>query len=246
MAAPKETVSTSALREIPDLGMFMQRIGPLHPEQLASLAQRTRRSFNLIYVFEPGTAHANINKVLDRVRSRYVVIMDDDLVFLTDGWLQKMLDVMQEHEDIGMLVPFEVKDEKDKDAYLADPSTNPNCAAHLERISMRPWCPGYVMMFDLDRLDDLRADESIPGPSGMSDLDLSLQVRSQGFKCACLHDVLVYHPWKPLDRAWRRRWAIVQEEDLNELHQAQCRYMHKKWGSFFLQNRNLQIMEVRA
>jgi glycosyltransferase involved in cell wall biosynthesis len=230
-------------KNIPDIGVFMQRVGPMHAQQLASLAERTKHSFNLIYVYAPGTAHENINKVLDRVTSRYVIIMDDDLTFLTDNWLEKMLAVMQEHDDIGMLIPHEVKDEDHRGKVLEGHLDRSPHTDH--RITLHSWNPGYVMLFDMERLDGLRADEEIPGPSGMSDLDLSLQVRSQGFHCARFWDVVVYHPWKPMDREWRDRWDIVQEENLHALSQEQCQYMERKWGDFFTSNKSLGILGSR-
>lgn len=213
------------------LGIFMQRIGPEHPAQLASL-EKTRRSFRLEYIFEPGTAHANINKVLDRCTTRYVAICDDDVTWLDEYWLDTLLDVLKEHDQVAMVVPTEIKYEDQKDSYLKN-GWNPDCAQPDYDLLECSWLPGYVMLFDRDRVPELRADEQIPGPSGMSDLDLSLQVRGNGFKCILTSRTVVYHPTKPLDHDWRQRWDIVQEEDLPALHHQQVTYMRKKWGSFF-------------
>jgi hypothetical protein len=197
----------------------------------------------LIYVFEEGTAHANINKVLDRrnPEHRWLVIADDDVEFLTDRWLDKMIEVMERHKDVGMLVPGEVKSEEDRDKYLETLDRRTDQGT----LKITSWNAGYVMLFDMDRLDPIRADEDIPGPSGMSDVDLSFQVRSQGYKCALTVDVGVYHPWKPTDIEWRKKWDIVLEHELPELSDEQGRYMRQKWGDFLGVNGNHRVLETR-
>lgn len=217
--------------EIPDVCIFQQRIGPVHPQQLASLA-KTKCDFNLIYRYGPGTAHQNINKVLDRCTSRYVAICDDDVEWLDEGWLTTLLDVLKSKDNIGMVVPVEIKHQNQRDSYIENGWCEevPKPGYDIQEL---PWLPGYVMLFDRERVPDIRADENIPGPSGMSDLDLSLQVRSAGFKCALTTRTVMFHGLKPLDVDWRTKWEIVQEHDLSALHREQMIYMTGKWGSFF-------------
>lgn len=224
-----------------DIGVFMRRVGPVHAKQMASLAEMTQRSFNLIYVFEEGTAHENINKVLDRrTGCRWLVIMDDDVEFLTERWLDRMIQVMERHSDVGMLVPVEVKRDQEREKFLEE------IRGHEETgLTVMSWNAGYVMLFDMDRLDGIRADEGIPGPSGMSDVDLSLQVRSQGYKCAVTPEVTVYHPFKPVNPSWRKRWDVVQEHELLRLSREQIAYMTEKWGPFFVSNRQYRPLGTR-
>lgn len=214
------------------VGIFQARIGPEHPDQMASLGLRTRRSFRLEYIYEKGTAHANINKVLDRCQTRYCVICDDDVIFLDDNWLSTLLKTIEANEQIGMLVPVEIKTPELRDDYLKNGWGGQVVKPDFDMYQMS-WLPGYVMVFDLERVPELRADENIPGPSGMSDLDLSLQVRSAGYKCIWTTRTVVYHPIKPLDVDWRQKWDIVQEHELPALHQQQVAYMRTKWGPFY-------------
>src|SRR4051812_18535128 len=105
------------MNSVPDVGIFQMRVGPMHRQQLASLAN-TRCSFNLLYVFEKGTAHQNINRVLDRSTSRYLAICDDDVEFLDEFWLYKLMHILQDHESVGMVVPVEIKSEDQRDDYV--------------------------------------------------------------------------------------------------------------------------------
>lgn len=219
------------LGEIPDVCIFQARIGPMHPQQLSSLA-KTKCDFNLIYRYGPGTAHENINHCLDRCTSRYVAICDDDVEFLDEGWLTTLLQVIQSKDNIGMVVPIEIKNEVQRNSYLEQGWNEVVPKPGYDTLELS-WLPGFVMLFDLERVPEIRADEKIPGPSGMSDLDLSLQVRSAGFKCMLTSRTAVYHPEKSLDIDWRKKWDIVPEHELPELYRSQIQYMTEKWGGFF-------------
>lgn len=224
-------LSFESRSEIPDVCIFQARIGPVHPQQLASLA-KTKCDFNLIYRYGPGTAHANINHCLDRCTSRYVVICDDDVEFLDESWLTTLINVLKENEEVGQVVPVEIKSQATRDAYVQNGWCDECKKPEYDLLSCS-WLPGYVMAFDMTRTPDIRADEKIPGPSGMSDLDLSLQVREAGYKCLFTTRTVVFHGVKPLDVDWRMRWDIVQETELPALHQQQVAYMDSKWGPFF-------------
>jgi hypothetical protein len=219
------------VKATPEIAIFMARIGPMHHQQLASLAN-TLCDFDLIYRYGPGTAHENINEVIDRSTSRYLCICDDDVEFLDPHWLTTLINVLKEFEEAGMVVPVELKTEETRNIYVKNGWCEEVPKPDFD-VMGQTWLPGYVMLFDRERVPELRSDEDIPGPSGMSDLDLSLQVRSIGMKCALTSRTVVYHPTKPLDKDWRERWSIVQEDDLPELNRQQIMYMADKWGVFF-------------
>ncbi len=216
------------------IGIFMRRVGPDHAMQMASLAERTKRSFVLQYIYEEGTAHANINKVIDNCNTRYCCICDDDVEFLDDNWLDTLLNTLKSNNEVGAIVPIEIKTEEQRQSYKAN-GWNPEVIRPQPLLRECGWLPGYVFLFDRKRTPELRADEGIPGPSGMSDLDLSLQVRAAGYKCVLTAETVVFHRIKPLDPEWREKYDIVQEFELSSLNAQQVAYMRKKWGSFFLE-----------
>ncbi len=225
------------------IGVFMARTGPDHPDQMASLARTLKRSVEIQYVYESGTAHQNINKVIDRCKTRYLCLLDDDVIFLDEHWLDHLLARMDERHEIGELVPIEVKTEQIRDEYLSNGWLNlsPRTVEFVEQ----SWLPGYCALFDMDKTPSLRADEKIPGPSGMSDVDLSLQVRKAGYKCILTNATVVFHRIKPLDMDWRDKWQIIQEYELPALCYEQMTYMTSKWGEFFadaIRKHNLGIL----
>ena len=60
---------------------------------LANLTQVTRSPYNIILVVGHRSAVKNQNLALDRVRTRYAVFLDDD-VLLTPGWLERLRETM--------------------------------------------------------------------------------------------------------------------------------------------------------
>ncbi len=60
---------------------------------LDNLTRVTRSPFNLILVVGKRHAVRNQNLALDRARTRYAVLLDDDIL-LTDGWLERLRETM--------------------------------------------------------------------------------------------------------------------------------------------------------
>ena len=208
-----------------DIGIFMHEERSWFQKNLDALNSITEHPFNLILVNESGTAHENINRVIDRSTADRLVIMDDDAQILAPdpNWLDIMMKTMDDDPRIGMLVPLEIKTEETLRPYLKDKKMLMDFAPR-ENLYYS-WLPGYLMMFDRSRTPDIRADEGIPTPWGMSDLDLALQVRWLGFDCVCCTRFCVYHPWKYNDDG-----SIVEKKEWDEI---QHNFMRDKWGEFF-------------
>lgn len=223
------------MNDIPDILLFMRRVGPYHEEQLASLARHTKQSYNLICAYEPDTtAFECVNRAVSRSRSRWMALVDDDVIFLEDFWLATLIDILRQHEDFAVLTPMEVKTKEELAAFRRDPD---NCFPYRRiRLGETNWNPGYVLLFDRDKAQDLYADEKLPGRYGMSDLDMCLQARAAGFRVGMTGQVYVYHPWKIKDREWRERYDMVQDEKEHEMHLLQQAHMIAKWGDFYLRN----------
>lgn len=230
------------MTEIPDIGIYTRIVSANHGKQFASLAAKTRMSFNLIYVFEDATAHENINKVLARGTSRWLVLMDNDVEIVTDLWLEKLLEIITRYDDLALVNPLEIKDQSDLEQYLASDASKD---IGRRELLITTWNPAYTMMIDRSKLDGLQADEKIPGRLGMTDVDLCLQIQAQGFKVAKTPEVIVFHPWKPHDPKSRIDMDSPTEDELPELHKQQVSYMRKKWGDFFTRNLPPRILEIR-
>jgi hypothetical protein len=231
------------MTEIPDILLFMRRVGPLHAEQMASIALHTQQSYNVICVFEEDTtAFQAVNLALARSKSRFAVIMDDDAIPMTVGWLGILVEVLRKHDDIAIVAPVEVKSPEDRQKYLEDP--NLIFPADLPSIVWRNWTAGYVLAIDREKVPDIHADEELAGRYGMSDTDMCLQATHAGYKVCITTKVCVYHPWKHLDREWREKYGMEQAEDELPMHRLHVAHMEKKWGQFYRDNYGLKTLGV--
>jgi GT2 family glycosyltransferase len=209
----------------------------------------------IIYVYDDSvTASGALNLAIARSTSRFMIIMDDDVEILTDGWLRVLTEILRTHDRLGEVTPLEIKTKVDRADffelgherywYTYFPGGNP------PRIMETNWNAGYIMAIDREKVT-VYADEQIPGTVGMADVDISLQVRDAGFDTAMTSEFTVYHPWKhpdgikcdgsPREREYREKYQIYQEEELPELFQQQCDYMRQKWGRIYFDNKDHKI-----
>ncbi len=196
------------------LGIYGHEFRPTHPVQMAAIGRTVDCSYDLVLIRERGTVHENINRVLDRARTRYLVILDDDAIPLRAGWLRGLVSALKLHPDVGIVGVPQMRNLR---------SIRSWCSGWLivdeQAGCLVSWVPGYVMAIDRTRASWLRADEQIPSPVGMSDVDLCLQAQSRGLRCLIDPRWPVYHPVKPMPARGR---AILEE---------QYKYMLRKWGS---------------
>lgn len=234
--------------ETPEIGIFMFQVNDMHELEMASIGRRTKQNFRLIYVYEPGTAHENMNKIFQRGESRYLAVCDDDVVFLDDYWLRTCIQELQRRPDIGLISPaqfqgkFEPKTQNIEDIELIKayrenrdmviPCENPTL------LSMS-WVGGCVMVIDRARVPHVCPDVNIPGTSQMSDLDLCLQVRSLGFKVCTTTKCAMFHPFAS-DFKMQDPEVVLRPT----YAQNQCEFMHHKWGSFFSDNAGMVRLEA--
>ena len=219
------------LCDIPEVAIWTHRWSPFIGKCAASVARHTRGSYSLLVVCEPGTCHENMNRVLARSRSRYVVFLDEDVEILTHGWLDRLVRDLAQDERLGAVGCAEVKDGFARALYL-------NGARRAQGgLVERTWIPAYVMAFDRVRYPLLRFDERIPGDKGMTDVDACLQLRRHGFKVACDRRVVVYHPHKT--PAQRGKDGVPTQEDELAWFSAQRAYMTEKWGSLYTDDMTL-------
>ena len=206
---------------------------PWFAENLRALEYTTQDDFNLHVICAPGTAHENINRCFDAATSNRVVILDDDMQILDPDpdWLSSVMRILDENQNVGQVTPLEIKEDQSRRLYLADKDAVLGIKAPPNFYA--PWLPGYMMVFDMERTPDIRADEGIPFPTGMSDLDLSLQVRYAGYDCMACTSFAVWHPWKTDEETTLR---CTKERD-----DAQFQFMLKKWGRFYVDSARVQL-----
>lgn len=232
---------------IPDILMFMRRVGPHHPDQMGAIARHTKQSYNIICAYEEDTtAYQCLNRAIDRSTSRWMCVIDDDAIPLQDYWLRDMIDVLERHDDVGMIGASEVKSEAD----LEDLMNNPlHFGKESDLVVAVRWVPGYFTIFDREKVPHVRCDEGFAGRYGMSDLDLCLQVREAGLDVAYSFKTTMYHPWKNPNSAFRDKYQMEQPEAELPLHEKHREYMFKKWGQFYLESSTpgaLRIIEGKV
>ncbi len=205
---------------------------PWLAQNIQALKDTTDGDYELRVLIEPGTAHENLDRCLLRAKSDRVVIMDDDCAILPPdrNWLQQIHKAFDENPRVGQVTPIEIKDPETRDVYVHSPDAFKKWLPNSFRV---PWLPGYLIALDRTRVPDIRADVGLPGCTGMSDLDISLQVTWRGFDCLALTGFCAYHPWKSLEAHSTR---IDPERD-----NQQKLYMYAKWGEHFVQAATAQL-----
>lgn len=204
----------------PQISIYMHKLQPFHPMQLEAIARHTKRSYDLTVICEPGTVHENMLRAFKQARSRYFVLLDDDCIVLDDGWLDRLIEDLQDCPTLGAVTLPEMKNLRSVRAYRK--CREDLLPTSLPQVFTVKWIPGYLMAFDLERVPGIDPDVKIPHPKGMSDVDVSLQVRAAGFHVGVSTRSAVYHPYK----------GGVTEQ-MREESKEQMDYMFQKWGTFF-------------
>ena len=219
------------MTDIPDIVIWTHRWSPFIEKCAASVAKRTRGSYSILVVCEPGSCHENMNRALARTRSRYVVLLDEDVEVLTDGWLDILLGDLRSDETLGVVGAAEVKDMFGRAMYQNGSNRS------IDGPQARTWIPAYVMAFDRQRCPTLVFDERIPGLKGMTDVDACLQIRRHGLTVATDPRVMVYHPHKT--PAQRGHDGCPTQADELAWYEKQRAYMADKWGETYTGDRTL-------
>lgn len=179
-------------------------------------------------MIHPGGCHENMNRAYQTGTARYVVLLDEDIQFLTKTWLAYLISVIEEDHQVGVVGCSEVKDGPNRDAYYA--MTDGEYQA--SRLELHPWLPAFVMLFDRERTPWLEFDEEIPGRKGMTDVDACLQIRAHGLTCVRDLGVTVYHPHKGDEQQRIADETTTKAEEM-ACFRDQVAYMEKKWGDVY-------------
>jgi hypothetical protein len=168
-----------------------------------------------------------MHAVAESVDTPYFIWLDEDVQFLTPGWLGLLLEHFQD-PTIGMVTCMQVKDQHMVEATLQH--ANEVCGGSVEM----SWAPGHVFAIRTLLLrNGVNADRKMPGVKGMSDVDICLQVRNKGFSVVNDERVVVWHPHKPQDDIGRRADQQPTLAEERAVFEAQKNYMIEKWGNFY-------------
>jgi hypothetical protein len=218
-----------------DLSVWAHRWSDFYPKVIGSIARYVKESYNLITLIEPGNCHQNMQRVLDRGRSRILCFMDEDIELLDEYTIPRMRDVLLSSDEIAMIVPVQIFERhlaRDYRDFVEAKGPHPNPESTVKLINM---CAAYSMMVDREKLPKLYADTKIPGIKGFTDCDLSMQVHAAGYKLALLSSGYIYHENK-------KKWSVEKFKEYQSplpwgrfpeekaLADTQREYLQKKWA----------------
>ncbi|MBI5598842.1 MAG: methyltransferase domain-containing protein, partial [Deltaproteobacteria bacterium] len=168
-----------------------------HAKKCLQLLKRYTPQFDLVILDNNNSkdfSHPReMNKMRGMVKTDYLVLLDDD-VFVEEGWLQGLLDGMD--EDTGIITPLH----RDKDGnvsyagvYLAGDGLGTH--AHLLDVPAAPRPVQCVcsaaLMIDMRKCRDIPFDTSYR--KYFFDLDYGLKVWEAGYKVVCTPKSIVTH-----------------------------------------------------
>jgi GT2 family glycosyltransferase len=151
-----------------------------------------------------------VNQGLRLSQAPYVVIMNNDTVVKTEGWLTKMITVADSEKEIGLVNPcFDAK----------------GAAASPERPYIElDFCRGYCILIKRPVIDKIGYLDEAYGMGYYDDDDYSVRATRAGFKCVRANGVVVEHL---RDSTFSR---LFGDNKRAELHEKNKRLFYSKWG----------------
>lgn len=205
-----------------EIGIYTHRWSELQVRALESIARHTKQhQYSVLVTQVDGNCHQNMNRLWRRFSAPYVIMLDEDVEILQDGWLAGLLAALEADPELGVVGCTSMGER---------PESVPNPARI--RVDYTWWIPAYVMAFKRERVPFLQFDEGIPGRCGMTDVDACLQIQSHGLKVGLNSEVVVYHPSRE-DDATRVREARPLVAEQQAWFSQQTAYMKNKWGRLF-------------
>lgn len=223
------------MRELVDIIYYCHTRPEYLDHHISELERLTPKgTYNLKVIEQPGSAHENLDRALKAISTRRAVVMDDDCCVLDADWLEIIMSVFDNHALCGQVTAIEVKCAEDRDWYLNGGRQVLAADDKIPDAFRALWLPGYLCAVDLSRTGPLEADVNVPGgPTGMSDLLLSLSIRELGWECWVSTRTCVQHLWKDSAAETLRRTQTRDAE--------QIAYATKKYGRFFLEAASTQM-----
>jgi GT2 family glycosyltransferase len=168
------------------VGVVSANLNAEHARICIDALKKHTESFDLVVLDNnrgPGFNHSReMNRILSVCRTDYLVLMDDD-VWVSPGWLENMLSCMK--PDVGVVTPVHLaKDGKISYAGIVmRPDSSGNHSHRYEpptsSTPIQTLCSA-VMLIDMNKVGHLRVDESYS--KYFLDIDYGLRVWEAGYK----------------------------------------------------------------
>jgi GT2 family glycosyltransferase/tetratricopeptide (TPR) repeat protein len=175
-----------------------------------------------------GYAAGN-NQGLAAARGEYVVLLNNDVV-VTDGWLDGLLDAFDRVPGLGISAPRSNKvagNQQVTDAVYADMTQMHGYArARRERFRGQHYLTdraiGLCLCIARRVIDDVGGIDEQYGTGNFEDDDFCLRVRAAGYQIAVCEDVFIHHFGSQTFAANKVDWASTMRENWHKFA--------KKWG----------------
>ncbi|MDD3053842.1 MAG: glycosyltransferase family 2 protein [Endomicrobiaceae bacterium] len=161
----------------------------------------THSNIKVIYNDENlGFACAN-NQGIEISEGEYVLLLNNDVI-LTDGWLDRMLQVAESDKRTGLVAPatnhasgrqvvvFDATADEDEEIQKFAKTTlskNAGCWISVKRVI------GFCMLIKREVLFKVGVLDEMFGPGGYEDYDYCMRVKQEGYDIVVATDVFVFH-----------------------------------------------------
>ena len=144
-----------------------------------------------------GFAGGN-NQGVDRATGKYVMLLNND-VLVSEGWLSRMIDSLETHEKIGIVGPVtnhisgrqSYMGQYDEDDYL--PFANFIKKENKGKLTPRRRLAGFAMLMRKNVYEEVNGFDETFGIGNFEDDDMCLKVRSKGYALMVDESVFIHH-----------------------------------------------------
>ncbi len=150
----------------------------------------------------------------------FLCFQNDDTV-VTRGWLKKMIRILEENEDIGLVNPSWEGRPKHMsiEAYGALVEKR-----YAGRYIETDWARGFSVVFKREVVDRIGNVDEIFGLAYFDDVDFSVRAIQAGFLVALAIDTYVYHHRNVTF------FEVLKGKKWNELHEKNKHIYYRRWG----------------
>ncbi len=150
-----------------------------------------------------------VNQGIKLSEGPYICIMNNDTIVRTNGWLLKLVTVVECGIDIGLVNPrFEIKTSVDRSKPYIEVD----------------FCRGYCILIKRSVIERVGALDEAYGLGYYDDDDFSMRAIRAGFRCVRASDVFVEHV---KDSTFS---TVFTDSARRELHEKNKQLFYSKWG----------------
>jgi len=169
-----------------------------------------------------------VNAGLEKFDAEFVCLLSNDTV-VTEGWLDRMIDIMRANSDIGVMNP-----------QSSNFGLYPGKREDIEDVAMKlkekqckfketSACLGFCMLIRRQVIEKIGYLDEVYGKGYFEDTDFSRKAMANGFRCAIAQDSYV----------WHREHSTFKSEEIEEQFKKNKKIFQSRWGR---QNRILYVI----